>query len=458
MARPQKQGFDYFPLDTDFLQDDKSLDVYKDFGAKGILVLLRLWTKLYKEKGYYLEFDDKLCRHLSDGEDSSLKKSTVRECILGFVNCSLFDERVFNEFKVLTSERIQKNVLQMISGRSKYVFIKEYWLLNNEDLLDITPKTLNKLVFKSVFDYKNPVLFDKTNINFEKTTQSKVNKNKVNKSSSIQPPSLKEIKDFASEHELNVNADLFFTHYKCAGWKTKKGQYIDDWKSLLIRWSDSENKTKETNNKALQYNKEFDKKQAKIFADRTMFAGGEASGNYALPNDEVYQMVTGDSVNGGVKGLLDVYSPEIRDESFKNASDFNFAILELCCGLSRGVFTKPETSFSTATEMKNSLKKTFAFMKKFRNQIDSGENMLIAAIDILMNLNNISPIGDYEVYSDWSDNYIEEMKERFNQLLQLHNQGVITDAELRAWGMDEDLETAEENVKKIKIENPQTEM
>ncbi len=97
-------------------------------------------------------------------------------------------------------------------------------------------------------------------------------------------------------------------------------------------------------------------------------------------------------------------------------------------------------------------------MKKFRTQIDGGENMLIAAINILMNLNSISPMGDYEVYSDWSDNYIEEMKERFNQLLQLHNQGVITDAELRAWGMDEDLKTAEENVRKIKVENPQTEM
>lgn len=219
-----------------------------------------------------------------------------------------------------------------------------------------------------------------------------------------------------------------------------------------------ENVVKEIRDKYLQYNKEFDKKQAKIFADRTMFAGGEASANYNLPNDDVYQMITGDSANGGVKSLLDIYSPDIRDESFKNASDFNFAMLELCCGLSKGVFTKPETSFSTATEMKNSLKKTFAFMKKFRHQIDSGEKMLISAINILMNLNGISPMGDYEVYSDWSDNYVEEMKERFNELLQLHNQGVITDAELRAWGMDEDLKTAESNIQKIKSENPQPEM
>ena len=35
MARPIKDGVDYFPLDTDFFQDDKVRLIKGEFGAKG---------------------------------------------------------------------------------------------------------------------------------------------------------------------------------------------------------------------------------------------------------------------------------------------------------------------------------------------------------------------------------------------------------------------------------------
>ena len=108
-------------------------------------------------------------------------------------------------------------------------------------------------------------------------------------------------------------------------------------------------------------------------------------------------------------------------------------MLELCCGFSRGVFTSPETSFATATEMKNSLKKTFAFVKRFRKRLELGDKMLFHAIDIIMNLNGNTPMGEWTISHDWSYDYIEETKERFNQLMQGHSAGVVSDETLCAW-------------------------
>ena len=82
--------------------------------------------------------------------------------------------------------------------------------------------------------------------------------------------------------------------------------------------------------------------------------------------------------------MIEDYSPAIRETEFQAANNFNLSVLELCCGFSRGVFTKPETAFATASEMKNSLKKTFAFVKRFRRRLEVGDRMLFNAINIII--------------------------------------------------------------------------
>ena len=195
-----------------------------------------------------------------------------------------------------------------------------------------------------------------------------------------------------------------------------------------------------------QYNEEFDRKQTIIFADKTMFKREprkDKSGlknNDASNNEEVKYKLEGKhfvkvsgKLEGGINGMIENYSPDIRETEFKNALDLNLSILELCCGFSRGIFTSPETAFATATEMKNSLKKTFAFVKRFRKRIETGNKMLFNAINIIMNLNNITPVGNFSLRHDWSYDYIEQTIERFNQLLQGHAAGVVSDETLAAW-------------------------
>ncbi len=183
-----------------------------------------------------------------------------------------------------------------------------------------------------------------------------------------------------------------------------------------------------------QYNEEFDRKQALIFADRTMFKkDNNESGAVKYKLEGTHFVKVKGGIEGGVSGMIQDYSPAIRETEFQAANNFNLSVLELCCGFSRGVFTTPETAFATATEMKNSLKKTFAFVKRFRKRLELGDRMLFNAINIIMNINSTTPLGDWDIRHDWSYDYIEETKERFNQLVQGHSAGVVKDETLCAW-------------------------
>ena len=58
MARPQKEGLEYFSLDVDFFSDRKIKILKGRFGADGITYYLYLLCEIYKGHGYYLEVDE----------------------------------------------------------------------------------------------------------------------------------------------------------------------------------------------------------------------------------------------------------------------------------------------------------------------------------------------------------------------------------------------------------------
>lgn len=58
MARPQKEGLEYFSLDVDFFSDRKIKILKGRFGADGITYYLYLLCEIYKGHGYYLDVDE----------------------------------------------------------------------------------------------------------------------------------------------------------------------------------------------------------------------------------------------------------------------------------------------------------------------------------------------------------------------------------------------------------------
>ena len=51
MARPNKKGLDYFPVDVDMFEGDDVALITSEFGAKADSVLIRLLCRIYKN-GY----------------------------------------------------------------------------------------------------------------------------------------------------------------------------------------------------------------------------------------------------------------------------------------------------------------------------------------------------------------------------------------------------------------------
>ena len=124
-----KKGLDAFLLDTT-LDSDVEL-IRSKFGNAGLLALIMLWQKCYRENGYYIVWDDDtaslFCTRELHWERSKLD-GVVRECL----RRGLFSSEKYKQFGVLTSSQIQKRYLKARS-RSSVEIEKNLLLLQNPE-------------------------------------------------------------------------------------------------------------------------------------------------------------------------------------------------------------------------------------------------------------------------------------------------------------------------------------
>ncbi|CAC9812277.1 hypothetical protein IE163AEPC_01641 [Enterococcus faecalis] len=153
MARPAKEGLDYFPLDVGIFEDEKIEAIAGEFGIKGELAVIKLLCAIYK-KGYFILWDDlsqaTLLKRLPGVSKEMLNQIVNRLVLWGF-----FDKELFDSVKVLTSENIQATFFEATKRRK-------------------TPKPTKYIVNVNSNSQNETV-------NADINTQSKVNKSKVNK-------------------------------------------------------------------------------------------------------------------------------------------------------------------------------------------------------------------------------------------------------------------------------------
>lgn len=115
MARPRKQGLDYFPLNTDFFEDDKIVPVTGEFGLKGEIVAIKLLCAIYR-KGYFIEWNVRLrLKFLRDLP--GISAALLDMIISRLVQWGFFDETLFNTAGILTSRGIQRRYFEITSRR-----------------------------------------------------------------------------------------------------------------------------------------------------------------------------------------------------------------------------------------------------------------------------------------------------------------------------------------------------
>ena len=141
MARPVKIGLDYFPMETDFFERDDVNLLVAEFGWKGAIVYLGLLTRIYKN-GYFYQWGEDVCLLFCQKMGAGLVPTQVNEVVNGCIRRSLFDKRVFDMFKILTSETIQQTYIDA-KQKSNYAMIDERFCLlktKTENQPELFPK------------------------------------------------------------------------------------------------------------------------------------------------------------------------------------------------------------------------------------------------------------------------------------------------------------------------------
>ena len=140
MARTIETGVKYFPLDTGIFSDRKIRKLLLTFGAKGFLVYTFVLCEIYKDKGYFVQCDDDFL--LDIAYTLNLPESTVSEIVNFCVSNVLFDKRVFDVEKALTSSGIQKRFSE-IKKRSDIKILDCHKINVTEMPINVTEMPIN---------------------------------------------------------------------------------------------------------------------------------------------------------------------------------------------------------------------------------------------------------------------------------------------------------------------------
>ena len=137
MARISKPGLDYFPLDVNFLQDRKVRRISCRHHAAGIAALTSLLCLIYKEKGYYILWNKDTLFDIA--QEACCGEEEMQAIIDDCLSVGLFDDLIYKEYGVLTSQAIQEQYHKIITdSRRKYKLPLEHFWLIEEDFKDVT--------------------------------------------------------------------------------------------------------------------------------------------------------------------------------------------------------------------------------------------------------------------------------------------------------------------------------
>lgn len=124
MARPKKQGIDYFPFDVNFFSDVKIRKIARACGSQSTSILICLLCNIYKDNGYYILWDEDLPFVIAD--IVGVSEGAVKEVILKAIQVGFFDKDIYEKYKVLTSHGIQSRFKSAVYKREEIEYIVEY--------------------------------------------------------------------------------------------------------------------------------------------------------------------------------------------------------------------------------------------------------------------------------------------------------------------------------------------
>lgn len=148
MARPTREGFDYFSLDTTIFTDDSRIRalMYR-YQADGLAIYIYLLCRIYREHGYYVVYDEDL--EYSIAGDTGVPIGKVRQVMTYLCRRDLLTTvtvtKPLQRVDYLTGTGIQRRFQAMAKSRKREITVKkDLWLLK-EDETETFIKVLSSL-------------------------------------------------------------------------------------------------------------------------------------------------------------------------------------------------------------------------------------------------------------------------------------------------------------------------
>ena len=159
MARPTKQGVDYFPLDVHL--DNKFKFIEIKFGLEGFAVVIKILQEIYAQ-GYFCDWSDDEKLLFSDEHKIEFEKLDLitNECLVR----EIFNQELYENYRILTSKGIQERYQEIVKRRKDVEVRTSYLLIDGSFGVNVNTMSTSR----------------KHDDN--KSTQSKVKESKVNKS------------------------------------------------------------------------------------------------------------------------------------------------------------------------------------------------------------------------------------------------------------------------------------
>lgn len=184
MARQAKTGLEYFSHDVDCLQDKKLRIIKAKYGLIGYGVFFTILEHLYRDNFFLLCDNDFI--DIFIGENRDVNESLLTDLIKDFLKYGLFDKNLYIDYKVLTSERIQRNYFEAIKRRKTIKITDRLILIEHAEIpknvIIVSSKGEESKQHVNIMDTKGDTEKDSCKHSANKSTQSKVKESKVNNS------------------------------------------------------------------------------------------------------------------------------------------------------------------------------------------------------------------------------------------------------------------------------------
>lgn len=173
MTRSAKTGIDYFSHDVTMSNDKKIKILIAQKKLIGYAVYNRLLEEIYRDEGYFLTTDNDF--NILFSHDCGLELNDYIDILNVCIKAGLFDKRLYENFDILTSKRIQENYFAGTQRRDEVCLLKPYLLLDPLKHYNQERKNRVNVIILDLND-------DIKDENADTGTQSKVKESKVKES------------------------------------------------------------------------------------------------------------------------------------------------------------------------------------------------------------------------------------------------------------------------------------